>query len=126
MINKIINGLKRLLFGSTFKFTTKKGSCTLKGASWVEIYKDMPKNPIKLISVSFVQQNDVKTQYRIMVDGEKIFPFGSDTIIENEVTRNFIIPIEISAGSFVQIEVRSDIKMNNVLILDELALIEVI
>ena len=126
MINEIYNGIKRLLFGSTYKFVTRKGSCTLNGASWVEIYKEMTENPVKLISLSFIQQADIKSQYRIMIDGEKIFPFSNDANIENGTTRNFIIPIKISSGSYLQIEVRSDIKMKNVLIMDELAMIEVI
>ena len=125
MINQIYQGLKRLLFGNTYKFTNRKGSCSLSGSSWVEIYSEMTKTPLKLISINFLMENKISAEYRIVVTGEKIFPFSDFSPIENDITRNFLMPIEIAAGSFLQIEVRSDIKNKNVIIMDELAIIVV-
>lgn len=126
MINKIYRGIKRLLFGETYKFNTRKDSTSFNGSSWVEIYKEMTEFPLKLISVTFLMENTIPGEYRIVVDGEKVFPFDDFSQIENTVTRNFIIPINIAAGSFMQIEVRSGINNKNVVIMDELAIIEVL
>lgn len=126
MINKIYQGIKRILMGETYKFNTRKGSTSFNGASWVEIYKEMIEFPLKLISVTFIMENTIPGEYRIVIDGEKIFPFGDFSQIENGVTRNFIIPINVATGSFMQIEVRSGINNKNVVIMDELAIIEVI
>lgn len=126
MIKQIINGIKRSLLGSTFKFTDRKGSTSFNGASWVEIYHEMIETPIKLISVTFLMENQVTGEYRIVVDGKKIFPFGDFSQIESGSTRNFLIPIEIASGSFLQIEVRSGINNKNVIIMDEMAIISVI
>ena len=126
MINKIINGIKRLFFGSTFSFQIRKGSCSLSGASWTEIYKEMTKTPLKMISATFITENDINVEYRIVVDGEKIFPFGYSSKIENGVTRGFIVPIEVAAGSYMQIEVMGQINAKNVIIMDELAVVEIL
>ena len=123
---KILQGLKRLLYGSTYKFTTRKGSTSFRGASWVEIYREMLKDPVKLISISFLMENQVTGEYRILCDGTPIFPFGDFSQIENGVTRNFLIPISVAAGSFLQIEVRSGINNKNVIIMDELAVVEIL
>ena len=60
-----------------------------------------------------------------MVDGIKAFPFGEYTQIQNGVTGNFLIPIEIAAGSLLQVEIRGQIKSKNVIIMNEMAVIEV-
>ena len=126
ILNQIYNGIRRLVMGSTYRFCSRKGSCSLSGASWTEIYHEMTETPLKLISVTFLTEDTVPGEYRIVVDGEKIFPFGDFSNIENGITRNFLIPINVSAGSFLQIEVRSGINNKNVCIMDELAVIEVI
>lgn len=126
IITQILNGLKRILLGSTYKFNIRKGSTSLNGASWVPIFTEMTETPVKLVSVTFLMENQVSGEYRIVVDGEKIFPFGDCSNIESGITRNFLIPVEVAAGSFLQIEVRSGINNKNVVILDEIAVIEVI
>lgn len=126
MITKILNGLKRILFGSTYKFTTRKGSTSLSGASWIPIHTEMTETPLKLVSIEFIIENEVIAEYRIVVNGDKIFPFGDCSQIKNHVTGNFLIPIEIAANEYLQVEVRGGIKANNVIILNELAVIEVI
>lgn len=126
LINQILNGLKRLLFGETYKFSTRKDSTSLSGSSWTEIYHEMTETPLKLISVEFLTEKDVMVQYRIVVDGIPIFPFGEFSHVENEITRNFMIPIHVASNSFLQIEIRGVKDAKNVIILNELALIEVI
>ena len=122
---KILQGLKRLLYGSTTIFSTRKGSSTLKGSSWVEIYREMTKTPVKLISIEFVTENNVVAEYRIVIDGVKAFPFGDRSAIQSGVTGNFLIPIEVSAGSLLQVEIRGQVKSENVIILNEMAVVEI-
>ena len=43
MMNKILAGLKRLIYGTTTVFTVYTGSTTLNGNSFVEIYKKTEK-----------------------------------------------------------------------------------
>ena len=126
MITKIYQSIKRFLFGSTSCFTTRKGSTSFAGASWTQIYKEMTETPLKLISITFLLENTISGEYRVVVDGEKIFPFGDFSQIESGVTRNFILPIDIAAGSFLQIEVRSGINNKSVIIMDEFAVVEIL
>lgn len=125
MIN-ILQGLKRFFYGSTYKFSTRKGSTNFNGPSWIPIFTETTKNPIKLISIEFLTEKDVLCEYRIVVGGEKIFPFNDYSKIENGVSRNFILPIEVAASEYLQIEVSSDVGNKNVIIMSELACIEVV
>lgn len=126
MINKIYRGIKRFLMGETYKFATRKGSTSLNGSSWVPIFTERTETPVKLISIEFLTEKDVNCEYRIVVDGEKIFPFGDFSKVESDVTRNFMLPISVAAGEYLQVEVRSGINNKNVIIMSELAIIEVI
>ena len=126
MINKFYHGIKRFFIGSTDKFCTRKSSTSFNGASWVQIYKEMTKTPLKLVSITFLMEDQINGEYRVVIGGEKIFPFVEYSQIENGTTRNFIFPINVAAGSYLQIEVRSGINNKNVVIMDELAIIEVI
>ena len=125
MIIKILNGLKRLLFGSTYKFTTRKGSTSLNGASWTTIYKEMTNDPLKLISIEFVADAAIPPEYRIVVDGEKIFPFV-DVAEMKKGTMTFLMPINIAANSYFEVEIRGSIKDHGVVIMREMAVIEVL
>lgn len=122
MIN-IIQNLKKLIFGATSYFMIKKGSCSLRGASFVEIYRETTNYPVKLMGISFLKEKDVPVEYRICVNGEKVFPFDDYNMIEN-IPRNFMIPIEIAAGSLLIIEVRGGINNKNIIVLDELDVVE--
>lgn len=126
MITKILNGLKRILFGSTYKFTTRKGSTSLSGASWVPILTERTETPVKLISIEFITEKDIIAEYRIVVNGDKTFPFADCSQIKSQVTGNFLIPVEVAVGEYLQVEVRGGINTNNVIILNELAVIEVV
>ena len=126
IITQIFNSIKRILYGETYKFTTKKSSTSLMGSSWTPIFSEMVENPLKLVSIEFLTEKDVICEYRILVNGEKVFPFTDCSNMENGVTRNFLIPIKIAADSYLQIEIRSGINNKNVVIMSELAVIEVI
>ena len=126
MTNKILNGLKRLLYGETYCFTTRKGSTSLSGASWVPIFTEMTETPMKLISIEFLTEKDIQCEYRIVCNGSKIFPFVDFSQIKNGVTGNFLIPIEIASNEYLQVEVRGSINAKNVIIMSELALIAVV
>ena len=125
MITKILRGIRRLFMGSTYHFSTRKGSTSLNGSSWQEIYREMVEYPLKLISIEFLTEKDVSCEYRIVVDGKKIFPFTDCSNMQNGVSRNFLLPINIGSCDFLQIEVRSGINNKNVVIMNELAIIEV-
>ncbi len=126
IINILINSLKRLLYGNTYRFTTRKDSISLNGSSWVPIFTETTKIPLKLISIEFLTEKGIPCEYRIIIDGEKIFPFTDCSNIENGISRNFLIPINVAADSYLQVEIRSGINNKNVVIMSELAVIEVI
>lgn len=125
IFTQIYNGLKRLIMGSTYKFFTRKSSTSLLGASWTSIFTEITENPIKLISVEFLTEKTVPVEYRICVDGQKIFPFLDYSHVESGISRNFMLPINIASNSYLQIEVRGSINDKSVVILSELACIEV-
>ena len=122
---KILKGLRRLIYGETYKFTTRKGSTSLNGASWTTIYEEMTDDPLKLISVEFVADTGVPPEYRIVVDGEKIFPFGDVAEMKKD-TMTFLMPISVASNSYLEIEIRGQIKDKGVVIMRELAIISVI
>lgn len=126
MIIKILRGLKRILYGNTSHFTTKKSSTSLSGASWIPIYTEMLENPVKLVSVEFLKEATTPVEYRIVCNGEKIFPFVESSNMESGVCRNFLIPVEVASNEFLQIEVRGGINDKSVVIMSELAMIEIL
>ncbi len=126
IITQILNSIKRILYGETYKFETRKGSTSLMGSSWTPIFSEMVENPFKLISIEFLTEKDILCEYRILINGEKIFPFIDCSNMENGVTRNFLIPINVAADSYLQVEIRSGINNKNVVIMGELACIRVI
>lgn len=123
---RILQGLKRLLFGSTYKFTSRKSSTSLSGSSWTPIFTEMTETPMKLISIEFLTEKTVPIEYRIIVNNEKVFPFGEFSNVESGITRNFLLPVEVATNEYLQIEVRGSINDKSVVILSELAVIEVV
>ena len=126
MTNKILNGFKRLLYGETYCFTTRKGSTSLSGASWVPIFTERTETPLKLVSIEFLTEKDIIAEYRIVVNGDKIFPFADFSMVQNGVTGNFITKINVAANSYLQVEIRGGIDAKNVIIMNELACIAVV
>ena len=125
MIIKILKGIKRLIFGSTYRFTIRKDSTSLSGASWTEIYHELTNDPLKLISIDFAADTNSPPEYRVLVDGVKVFPFADVAKMQKD-TMTFLMPVNVAAGSFLQIEVRGEIKDKGIVILREMAVLEVI
>ena len=125
IIEQIYNGIKRLLFGPTSYFVIRQGSSAFRGSSFVRVYREVIEYPMKILGIQFLGQKQNLGEYRILVDGEKIFPFGDVNSIEVGVLRNFVMPIEVSAGSLLEIEVRSgNPAERSVIVLDELDCLE--
>lgn len=125
MINKIYKGIKRLIFGSTTKFTTEKRSTTLSGGSFTGIYSELLENPEYLMSIEFLTDDSSKKFFRIVANGVKLFPFGDDAEIRKGIM-TFSTPIEVAAGSFLQVEIRDEMNSKEIVIMQELAFVELI
>ena len=125
IIEQIYKGIKRLLFGSTSHFVIRQGSGAFRGVSFVEIYRERVEYPIKILGIQFVGQNQCLGEFRIIVDGVKVFPFAETNPIEVGVLRNFVVPIEVATGSLLEVEVRSsNPRERGVIIMDELDVVE--
>ena len=125
IIEQIYNGIKRSLFGPTSHFAVRQGSSAFRGSSFVEIYREDVEYPMKILGIQFLGQNQCLGEYKILVNGEKIFPFGDTNPIEVGTLRNFIVPINISSGSLLAIEIRSsNSQEKSVIVLDELDVVE--
>ena len=123
-IERFLNGIKRLIYGSTTHFGVWQDSCALSGTSYVPILSKTLDYPITIAAVEFLTEKDIKAQFRIVVNGVKVFPFGEDNVVENGVNRA-LMPVEIADGSYLQIEVRGvESTQKNVIILNELNIIE--
>ena len=81
-------GIKRLLFGPTNVFAVRSGSCGFNGSSLVAIYRERTKYPLRIIGIQFQCNPDVQGEWRICVDGEKVFPFSEVNPLDSEF-RNF-------------------------------------
>lgn len=123
MINLICRGLKRWLLGSTNVFAVRSGSAAFSGSSFVQVYQERAAYPLRIVGIKFATDVSSQGEWLVSVDGEKCFPF-SDV---NPMDSNFhnLIPIEIAAGSLLQIEIRSKNKgYKGVAILEELDVVE--
>ena len=123
-MNKILSGIKRLFYGKTTVFTVYTGSITLNGHSFVEIYRKHLEYPVKIMGIKFNTSSDAMAEWRIVTDVQgKVFPYNDTNIVDNNF--NSIVPVEVSAGELLMIEVRStDATKNSVVILEELDIIE--
>ena len=125
IIEQIYNGIKRLLLGSTSYFEIRQGSCAFRGRSFVTIYRERVRYPVNIMAIQFLFQGTGVGEYRICVNGNKVFPFADTNPIEPSVLRNFIVPIRVAAGALLEIEVRgSDPNERSVVVLDELDVVE--
>lgn len=119
---QLLNTLKRLVNGPTTYFVVKQGSTSLKGNSFVELYRERIEYPTTIISIDIKIERNTVAEWRIMCDGEKVFPFSQVNQIQNGIVN--IIPVEISAGSLLTIEVKgTNPKAANVVILSECCMI---
>jgi len=125
MIERIYHGIKRSLFGATSHFAIRQGSCAFQGKSFVEIYRERVEYPVEILGIQFVGQKQCLGEYRILADGQEIFPFAETNPIEVGVLRNFVVPIRVAAGALLTIDVRSsNPQERGVIIMDELDIVE--
>lgn len=123
MFELIYNGLKRILYGATSVFTVKSGSGAFNGASFVSIYKERTKTPVKIVGVQFQCSPDAQGAWQICVNGEKCFPFSDVNNLDSEYHN--LMEISVAAGELLTLEVRSrNAQQKSVVILEELNVIE--
>lgn len=120
---QIINGLKRLIYGATTHFIIKQGSVALRGASFVELYKERLEYPTEIIGIEIKCEGNNKAEFRIMCDGVKIFPFTATNNIPGGLVN--VIPIHFATGSLMSVEVKGlTTKDSFVVVLSEMDCIE--
>jgi hypothetical protein len=120
---QLIDGIKRLIYGSTTHFEIKQGSTALNGTSFVELYKERLEYPISVVSFEMKCESKNKAEFRFLSNGTKIFPFINSNNVPDTLVN--IIPVDISAGSLFTIEVKGASPNDKfIVILSELDVIE--
>lgn len=120
---QLIDSLKRLIYTPTSYFMIQQGSTSLRGNSFVELYKERLEYPIQILALDIKIEKNIVAEWRILSNGVKIFPFADVNIIPDGIVN--IIPVNVAAGSLLTIEVRgTNPKASNVVILSEMDVIE--
>lgn len=120
---QIINSLKRLLYGATTHFVIKQGSVALHGTSFVELYREHLEYPTTIVGMDIKVEGSSKPEFRIVCDGEKIFPFSDVNTIPDGLVS--FINVNVAAGCLLTVEVKGMTpKDSYVVILSELDCIE--
>ena len=101
---QLIDGLKRLIYGSTTYFKVKQGSVPLNGVSFVGLYTERLEYPTTVISFDIKCEGKSKAEFRFTCDGEKVFPFTAANAVPEGLTS--VIPIAFPAGSLMSLEVK--------------------
>ena len=104
MVN-IWNGLKRLILGPTSVFAVRNGSVPIVGLSFVAVYQERTKYPLKITGIQFAIDPSAQSEYRICVNGEKVFPYSEVNNLDSDYHN--LMPIEIAAGELMTVEIRS-------------------
>ena len=119
----IYNGIRRLLFGPRSVFAARSGSIPISGSSFASVYSERVQYPLRIVGINFRVDPSAQGEWRVTVDGEKIFPYGDVNAIDTGY--HSLVPIEIPAGERFGIEVRSrNQTYNGIVILEELDVIE--
>jgi len=119
---QLIDSMKRLIYTPTSYFTIQTGSTTLRGISFVELYKERLIYPIQILALDIKIEKNVVAEWRICVDDEKVFPFSDVNTVPDGIVN--IIPVEVAAGKLLTVEVRgTSPKATNVVILTEMDVI---
>lgn len=123
-MNRIYEGIKRWLYGSTSFFCVRKDSTTFNGTSFVAIHEERPIYPTKIVGIKFNTSEGSFGEWRISTAAHgKIFPYDDVNELDSEY-RN-LTPIDIPAGELYFVEVRSrDATKKGVVIMEELSIIE--
>ena len=123
MITILSRGIKRLFLGSTSVFAVRSGSSSFRGSSFAQVYRERADYPIRIVGIHFQCDPSAQGEWRICVNGDKIFPFSEVNPMDSDFHN--LIPIEIAAGELLEIEVRSRNKeYHGIVILEELDVIE--
>ena len=123
MITLLSRGIKRLFLGSTSVFAVRNGSAAFSGNSFAQVYRERAAYPLRIVGIQFQCDPSAQGEWRICVNGDKVFPFSEINPMDSEFHN--LIPIEIAAGELLEIEVRSRNKeYHGVVILEELDVIE--
>ncbi len=78
---------------------------------------------MRIVGIQFQCDPSAQGEWRICVEGDKVFPFSEVNPMDSEFHN--LIPIEIAAGGLLEIEVRSrNQQQKGVIILEELDVIE--
>lgn len=101
---QFIDGIKRLIYGSTTHFQIKQGSTPLNGTSYVELYKERLEYPTTVLSFDIKCEGKSKAEFRFTCDGEKVFPFTAANPVPDGLTS--VIPVDFPAGSLMCLEVK--------------------
>lgn len=119
----ILNAIKRAIYGTTTHFSIRQDSCALRGTSFTSLWAERTEYPTTIVAIDIKIENKHRAMWRIMVDGEKVFPFADEnSVVEGLV---HIMSVEIAAGSLVGVEVRGmSATDRNVVILSELDVVE--
>ena len=111
---QILNGVKRLLYGSTTHFEIKQGSTPLNGTSFVELYKERLEYPTTVVSFDIKCEGKSKAEFRFTCDGEKVFPFRDSNEIPDALTS--VMPISFPAGSLMVLEVKGKVPRDSFIV----------
>ena len=101
---QLIDGLRRLIYGSKTQFQIKQGSVPLNGVSFVGLYTERLEYPTTVISFDIKCEGKSRAEFRFTCNGEKVFPFTLANAIPEGLTS--VIPIEFPAGSLMSLEVK--------------------
>ena len=112
--------IKAIINGASSFYGIRKGSTSLNGKSFTPIYTEMTKYPMVIHAVNFMANDKVTHLWRIVIDGEKAFPFTDEGTIHPNKLMN-IMPVKVASGCYLSIEVKSKINDDkDVIIMDEL------
>ena len=123
MLSHFYNGLKRLVFGYTSVFAIRSGSATFNGASYASVYQERMQHPLQIVGIQFQCTPDSQGEWRVTVNGDKVFPFNDFNPMDSEFHN--LMPISVAAGELLDIEVKSrNSGYKGIIILQELDIVE--
>ena len=122
-ISVILRGIRRMFLGSTSVFAVRSGSCPLNGNSFAIIHQERTQDPLRVVGVQFAADPSGQGEWRVCVEGKKVFPFSDANNLDSEYHN--LVAIDVAAGELLTIEVRSRNKdYKGIAILEELDVIE--
>jgi len=102
---------------------------TFDGTTWVDLFTKIVTIDTKLTGIKMTTTGTFAgtPKFRIVRDGEKVFPYYIENTIDSGVLREFDYAIDIPTGSTYKVQIRSDNAgdTTQTVVLDELDVIEV-